>query len=180
MKLHLGCGKRYLDGFVHVDLAEFDHVDFITTLGNLEMIDAESVDEIYSSHAFEYYDRFAGLEVLKEWRRVLKWGGKIFLTVPDFDQLISIYAETKDLSKVIGPLFGRWDINQSFHYHKTVYNFTTLRNSLSEVGFREIKRFDPTEYLSSIDPNFDDHSLAFYPHMDKNGIPVSLAISALK
>ena len=26
MKLHLGSGKRYLNGYVHVDLADFDHM----------------------------------------------------------------------------------------------------------------------------------------------------------
>ena len=25
MKLHLGCGERYLDGYTHIDIAEFDH-----------------------------------------------------------------------------------------------------------------------------------------------------------
>ena len=26
-KLHLGCGKVYIPGFIHVDLMDFDHID---------------------------------------------------------------------------------------------------------------------------------------------------------
>ena len=28
MKLHLGCGKKYIDGFTHVDLQDYDHIDY--------------------------------------------------------------------------------------------------------------------------------------------------------
>jgi predicted SAM-dependent methyltransferase len=28
IKLHLGCGKRYIPGFIHIDLADYPHIDY--------------------------------------------------------------------------------------------------------------------------------------------------------
>ena len=56
MKLHLGCGKRYLDGFKHVDYSDFPHIDYIKPIYPLDFIKDRSVDEIYCSHALEYFD----------------------------------------------------------------------------------------------------------------------------
>ncbi len=180
MKLHLGCGKRFLPGFVHVDIQSFDHVNFVAGIDNLEFIESESVSEIYSSHSFEYFDRNQAREVLKEWRRVLTPGGAIFLTVPNFSALVEIYSKTKDLDAVIGPLFGRWDNSGKILYHRTVWDHLSLQLALESCGFDQVETFNPIEYLAGIDLQYDDYSLAFFPHMNREGIQVSLAIKAVK
>lgn len=180
MKLHLGCGKRFLPGFIHIDIADFPHVDFVSGIDNLSHIENGKVSEIYSSHSFEYFDRFEASKVLEEWRRVLIPGGSLYITVPDFNALLSIYQSTGDLNAIIGPLFGRWENKGEHIYHKTTWDYLTLSTVLQRTGFTEVSKFDPVEYLGAIDPNYDDHSLAFFPHMDRSGIQVSLAITALK
>ena len=62
-KLHLGCGERYLSSFIHVDINKLDHVDIVTSVDNLDMFEDDSIDEIYSSHVLEYFDKFESLEV---------------------------------------------------------------------------------------------------------------------
>ena len=49
MKLHLGCGKRCLEGFLHIDIADFDHIDYKSSVDRLPMIDDNSVDLIYAT-----------------------------------------------------------------------------------------------------------------------------------
>ena len=71
-KLHLGCGERYLNGYLHIDINKFDHIDHITSVDNLSMFDDNSIDEIYASHVLEYFDKFESISVLSEWYRVLK------------------------------------------------------------------------------------------------------------
>lgn len=182
MKLHLGCGKRQLKGFFHVDIADFPHIDFKSSVADLSFIRDSSVDQIYTSHTFEYFDRFEAVQVLAEWHRVLKRGGDIFITVPDFDKLIQIYNLTGLLQNITGPLFGRWDNSNAASpiYHKTVWNFADLKHALNFSGFVGIEEFNPKVYLNAIDPGYDDYSLAFHPHMDSLGIQVSLAIKANK
>ena len=109
MKLHLGCGKRYIPGFVHVDLVDLNHIDYRHAVDNLPMFQDDSVELIYASHVFEYFDRQeAALRVLTEWRRVLRTGGILRLAVPDFPALMKVYELSGDLNKILGPLYGRW------------------------------------------------------------------------
>ena len=100
MKLHLGCGERYLEGFIHVDLAQYDHIDYEMPVDNLEIFSDNSAEEIYASHVIEYFDREEIKLVLKEWNRVLKKNGVLRLSVPNFPELIKVYETSNDLSKM--------------------------------------------------------------------------------
>ena len=49
VKLHLGCGPRYLKGFIHIDLDDLPHIDYPKTdLSNLSML--HMIKEIYRFH----------------------------------------------------------------------------------------------------------------------------------
>ena len=178
LKLHLGCGKKYLVGFTHLDLDEFPHIDHIAPMHQLKMFSDNSVSTIYSSHALEYYDRDEVDQLLQEWKRVLAPKGTIYVTVPDFDALISIYRATGLLKSIIGPMYGKWPnlLTGESIAHKTVWNEKDLSEKVRVNGFTNISKFDPIEFLKKIDPDYDDYSLAYYPHMDKTGIQVSLAL----
>ena len=86
-KLHLGCGKRHIPGFVHFDLDDFPHIDYRHEITRLPEIKDGEAELIYCCHAFEYFDRQEAVGVLAEWRRALKPGGILRLAVPDFDAL---------------------------------------------------------------------------------------------
>jgi predicted SAM-dependent methyltransferase len=182
MKLHLGCGKRNFPGWVNVDLVDLPHIDYQNSLDDLSMFEDNSCDLIYSSHTLEYFDQYAARAVLAEWTRVLKPGGTLRLAVPDFDALIQVYKLTGELQKILGPLYGRMSIRTNTEeitvYHKTTYNFETLRELLVETGFNNVKKYDweKTEHAE-----FDDHSQAYFPHMHKkNGMLISLNVEATK
>ena len=181
MKLHLGCGKRYLEGYIHVDIAEFEHIDYQLPIDDLSTFKDNTIEEIYASHVLEYFDRNDVINVLTEWKRVLKHSGILRLAVPNFPKLVEVYQSSKDLSSILGPLYGKWDIgNQEFIYHKTVYDENSLKNVLEEVGFKNIKIWDWQEFFKE-QKDFDDHSQAYYPHMQKeSGIHVSLNLQCEK
>ena len=182
LKVHLGCWHRYIPGFIHVDLCDLPHIDYKTNIKNLPMFNDNSVQLIYSSHAIEYFDRDEIIKVLTEWYRVLCPGGILRLSVPDIEALIKIYTKSGDITKIIGPLYGKMTIKQesgeTLLYSKTVYDERSLSDLLIQVGFLTPKRWDwrLTEHST-----IDDHSQAYYPHMQKNsGILVSLNLEAKK
>ena len=178
MNLHLGCWHRYIPGFIHIDLCDMDHIDYKSDIGNLEFIENETVDYIYCSHALEYKNFDECKLVLKEWFRVLKSGGICRIAVPDFEKLIKLYNSTRDIDKIIGPLYGKMDLNENKIYHRCVFDFQKLEKLLNEIGFSSIKRYD---WRNTEHANIDDHSQAYYPHMDKeNGLLISLNIEAHK
>ncbi len=180
MKLHLGCWHREIPGFIHVDLCKMPHIDYNKDIGDLSFASNESVDYIYCSHALEYKDFEEAKEVLKEWKRVLKKDGLLRIAVPDFDQLIWLYNQKDcDLDFIIGPLYGKMEINNQIKlYHKTTYNFKKIKNLLESSGFKNVKRYNWKDTEHS---HIDDHSQAYFPHMDKeNGKLISLNVECLK
>lgn len=182
MKLHLGCGNRNFDGWTNIDLADFPHIHYQTSVDDLHMIENNSCDVVYSAHTIEYFCRDEINIVLGEWHRVLKPGGILRLAVPDFDALIKVYCETQDLSLILGPLYGKMKIStgssEEHIFHKTVYNFSQLETILEFNGFGNVKRYDWRTVEHSM---YDDHSQAYYPHMDKdNGLLLSLNVEGIK
>lgn len=181
MKLHLGCGRRYLDGYVHIDINKFDHIDYYAEVHNLSFINDNVVEQIYASHVLEYYDSEEVEMVLLEWKRVLKPGGELMIAVPNFDSLIKVYDLTNDISKVIGPIIGAWKLsNGNKIFHKLLFDFKSLKSLLEKVGFTNVDYWDWKQFIHDF-PDFDDHSQAYFPHMDKeNGIHISLNLKCHK
>lgn len=180
-KVHLGCGDKYLPGYVHVDLDKLPHVDYVQDIRDLSMFEDNSLDEIYSCHAFEYFDRQEVPEVLAEWKRALKPGGILRLAVPDFEGIVKVYLKYNDLEHqgILGPLFGRWPHSeQSNIYHRTVYDFKSLAKALTAAGFDSVERY---EHLEVMPEGYDDYAMAYVPHMDsENGILISLNVQCRK
>jgi len=182
MKVHLGCWHRHIPGFVHVDYCDMSHIDYKSGIDRLPFFADGSADLIYCSHALEYFDRVEAQAVLAEWVRVLRPGGILRLAVPDFPALIQVYQQTGDLNRVLGPLYGRMQIETEHGpktlYHKTVYDEPSLAQVMREAGLVEPQRWDwrTTEHAA-----IDDHSQAYFPHMQKDtGLLISLNMQARK
>jgi len=181
MKLHLGCGKRYLPGFVHVDVS-YDcgpHIDYCQSITDLTNFESESVELIYASHVFEYFPKEQVPDVLDEWRRVLQKEGVLRLAVPDFAALCDVYKMTGKLDYILGPLYGHWTTGEVKMQHATCYDIATLTNVLVDAGFYTIRGWDWRTVFADMD--YDDYSQAYVPHMDKDsGIHISLNLEAVK
>lgn len=160
MRIHLGCGKRDWPGWTNVDGADFPHVVHYDV--TLQHFHSDQADLLYSSHLLEYFDRDEGLEVLKNWYRVLKPGGVLRLAVPDWDNMIhALRFKGLGLEDILGPLYGKMQMDDRTIYHKTVYNYYELKAALKEAGFMNIRRYD---WKKTDHAEFDDHSRAHLPH----------------
>jgi predicted SAM-dependent methyltransferase len=176
MKLHLGCGSRYIPGFTHIDARNLPHIDIVGPVDSLPSIKTNSVDLIYTCHVLEHFKRNDVKHTLLEWFRVLKPGGELRIAVPDFSVLCDLYYKDRDLKKIIGPLYGRQDHEFNFHYN--TFDFNSLKDILISAGFRSVRRYNwrDTEHAQ-----VDDFSQAYIPHLDKtNGTLISLNVSCNK
>lgn len=167
---------------MHVDVSDYPHIDHRHDIRSLPMFADDAADLIYASHVLEYFDRVEVLDVLAQWRRVLRPGGVLRLAVPDFEALARVYLDSGDLGLVIGPLYGRWQAGPDLVlHHRTTYDFRSLAGVLGECGFRDVRRWDWREVFTGPLAGYDDYSQAYIPHMDKdNGLLISLNVEAVK
>lgn len=175
-RLHLGCGRRYIEGWTHVDVMDYPHVDLRCAVDRMPMIADESVSIAYGCHILEHFHRRDVSRVLAEWLRVLEPGGLLRVAVPDFEALAELYCTERDLGLVVGPIFGRGDYLYNIHYN--AFDFATLRRELERAGFGDVRRYDWRETEHA---HVDDYSQSYYPHMNKeHGLLLSLNVEAVK
>ena len=105
--IHLGCGEVNAPGFINVDTIPFSHVHYVQQVEDLRIFPSKYAELIYASHVLEHISHREVAKVLTEWYRVLKEGGILRLSVPDFDKLLKVYlAEERDIRAIIMPLIG--------------------------------------------------------------------------
>ncbi len=88
------------------------------------------------------------------------------------------YEDLLPLESFLGPLYGKMNMGSNTIYHKTTYDFKSLKNILIECGFKDVDYYN---WESTDHVKFDDHSQAYIPHMAKNnGTLISLNIECKK
>ena len=179
VRLHVGCEQRVIPGFIHVDIQEFPHIDHIARAEKLDFANDASIDLIYSSHVLEHYGRTEFMDPLREWHRVLKVGGTLRLSVPDFRACAKIYYERgleDGLSGLMGLICGGQ--KDEYDFHKMIYDEPFLTTALYEVGFWSVRAWD---WKNTDHTDIDDFSQAYIPHMEKEtGLHMSLNLEAVK
>jgi len=174
-KLHLGCGERYIPGFIHVDIRKSPCIDVIAFADKLPF-KSGSVDMIYACHLLEHFRRHQVENVLREWYRVLKRDSLLRIAVPDFEAIVDVYEKYKDVELIMGLLYGGQDYEYNFHH--VAFDFKYLEKLLIKVGFKNVHSYD---WRKTVHKDYDDFSQAYIPHMDKeHGILISLNVEGEK
>jgi hypothetical protein len=173
--VHLGCGSVAHPRFINVDARPAPHVHHVRGIDKLSCFQTGLADLIYVSHALEHFSHLKTVDVLTEWRRVLKDGGILRLSVPDFDRLLTIYhAAGNDVDAIAGILMGQQDYALNFHF--AVFTRTSLTRRLLAVGFREVREWAPnSDELTT----FGDYS-SYQIQIAGAWYPVSLNLEAVK
>ena len=178
MRFNIGCGWRdFGKDWIHIDGGDYDHLDSDDIF--IKEYESNSADLIYSSHFIEYLDREEVIPLLERWKEVLKPNGVLRLAVPNFEVYANLYSSGEyPLDNFLGVLYGKMPMGDETIYHKTVYDFHSLKSLLKNIGMKEIKKYNWEETSHS---EFDVHSQAYLPHMDKeNGTSMSLNVECKK
>lgn len=142
IRLNLGSGGDYIDGFVNVDLYA-DRADERYDIAKLPYAD-NSVDEIRAYHVVEHFDYMQIHLVLQEWYRVLKPGCKIKIETPDFLESCKEFVNADQDGKwnLYGHFFSTGWVNPGL-IHKFLFTEYELKKTMTFAGFRNITRCEP-------------------------------------
>lgn len=143
MKLHLGCGQRYLEGYINIDFPASKHTiqdksvaDIQTDITQLSY-PVSSIDEVRLHHVFEHFPRQIACGLLATWMLWLKSGGILRIEVPDFQRtsLIILNPFTSHRSKAVAlrHIFGSHEAPWGVHCEGWTIN--RLTELLKEMGF---------------------------------------------
>ena len=176
MLLHIGCGEINAPGFINLDAMSQPHVHIVTTnLFRLTMIPDNVADLIYMSHVLEHVSHRDIVATLREMHRILKDGGVLRISVPDFDSIIDIYQATAcDIKAIEQPLMGGQ--GHPFNFHYAVFNDAHLRRTMLESGYRETRTWNPEDCDYH---DFDDWASRNISR-DSREFAISLNIEAIK
>ena len=156
IKLHLGCGRNILDGWINTDSDKS-----LKRCGYLDVTEKfpyedNSVDYIFSEHMIEHISLQDGKFMLEESFRVLKNDGKIRISTPDLKFLIELYNDNKtDLQKkyvdynVNHPAYDVFTTIDTYVInnfvrawgHVFIYDKKVLKDLLESVGFTKVKSY---------------------------------------
>jgi predicted SAM-dependent methyltransferase len=180
-QLHLGCGTKYLPGFLNIDGNLFNRIDLWLDVRNGLPYPSNTVDSIYSTHMFEHFYPDELQSLLRECQRVLKPGGGIRLIVPNLASAISAYSQKQSawfddsFPRHFDSLGGRFS-NFVFcdGQHRTAFDFSYLDEVLRQSGFSEVEQSAEGKsrlYGSQAPP---------YEPGDSRDLPHSLYVEAFK
>ncbi len=148
LHLHLGCGPKYLPGFINVDGNLFRRHDLWLDLRNGLPFASESAASIYSSHVFEHFYPDELERLIAACHRVLRPGGGMRVVVPDMAAAVRAYLDGNDrffadFPRPHASLGGKLS-NLLFCEggHRQGLDFSYFEELLRSAGFGEILRGD--------------------------------------
>lgn len=157
VRLHLGCGGVRWKDFTNIDY--YPHLenqsdssrngciaDCYADIRKLGLDDC-SVDEIFTSHTFEHFTKWDGIELLNDWFRMLRKGGKLVIEMPDFWRCVFWLFHPLKRKRALGrsQFYGnQWD-KLEFETHRYLWSMREFTSTLHEVGFTTINASHRTE-----------------------------------
>jgi predicted SAM-dependent methyltransferase len=125
-----------LEDWIHIDIQPGKHIEVVTDFGDLPYDDG-TVDEIFVGDVIEHIPRWRTAEVLGEWNRVLKVGGKFSGRTPNLDRAMRDYAEGKiTLDDALSAIYAGG--KDEYHVHYISYTPTSLVQILERYGFGQV------------------------------------------
>lgn len=143
VRLDIGAGAKKFPGWLSVGLE--DHHDIRCDIRSLPLPD-DYADEAMAIHVVEHIHRWEVPDMLAEWRRVLKPGGRLIVELPElFKSCANALRDPNPYHGQIA-LFGDPSLRDELMMHKWCWSADELASELRAAGFRKIKFRDPEHH----------------------------------
>ena len=141
MRLHVGSGDKHWPGFLNCDA--YSDADVVTDCTKLPF-DADYADEIQAIHFVEHVSRMDVDNMIMDWHRVLKRGGKLVIEVPCLNKIAQrIVDGEKNIRLTTFGLFGDPRDKKPAMMHAWCYTKEELSNILEQAGFKAVTVMEP-------------------------------------
>jgi hypothetical protein len=156
VRLNLGCGDKILPGYVNVDVAASRagrSPDVLCDLHELTPFDTASADEVLAVHVVEHFWRWEVVDVLKEWARVLKPGGRMILECPNLLSACEEFLRNPTAGAGPGPegqrtmwvFYGDPAWEDPLMCHRWNYTPQSLAQVMAEAGLVNLRQ-EPAQF----------------------------------
>jgi len=135
--LHIG-GEIVKEGWEIFNIRPGKGVDYVRHTENHMRFGAEAFHQIYASHVLEHINCRMVIGALKEWYRVLKSDGKLYVSVPDMDVICGLFLD-KNISMenrvhLLEIIYGGH--SNQYDFHLFGYDLDILIGVLEAAGFK--------------------------------------------
>lgn len=147
MKLHLGCGRKKLPGWINCDLANNAYGVRPDVAADLRALpfDADTARTIMAIHVWEHFYLHEIDDIIEEWKRVMVPGGRLILEMPCLDKVARFLSTGK-----VHPALTLWalygdpsTIQSEADLHKWCWSMGQIENFLAYHGFHQIEFKEP-------------------------------------
>jgi ubiquinone/menaquinone biosynthesis C-methylase UbiE len=151
--LNLGCGKVKWPNWINID---FENSDLNADLRKLPF-PSDYADAIAAIHVLEHFYVWEVPDILQEWKRVLKPGGKIILELPCMDKVLKHMMQCVEQNVPMIANFtwfafwGDPKYQDPHMCHKWGYSLTSIKELIEAHGFNNIKFETPNYHFADRD-----------------------------
>lgn len=152
-KLHVGCGRYRIDGWLNADIDLRQDVDIFLDAREPLPFEADQFRFVFAEHLIEHLTFAEGSRFCSEVFRILRPGGVVRLSTPDMQFLLRYYedesSEAQSYTEYHTKEFLRLDVRSralvvsNFFYdfgHRLIYDWELMEELLREAGFERIER----------------------------------------
>lgn len=156
IRLNLGCGDKILPGYVNVDVVEAragKTPDVLCDLHQLHPFPDNYADEVMAIHVVEHFWRWEVEDILREWIRVLRPGGRMVLECPNLISACEEFLKNTELrsrpdqagQRTMWVFYGDPSWKDPYMIHRWGYTPDSLKRLMESVGLIKVVQ-EPAQY----------------------------------
>ncbi len=175
LNVHIGAGLINLQGWINLDARKFSHIHIQASDLELSMFSDQSLQQVYLCHVLEHFSYRDVGDILATLFKKLTPGGRIIISLPDFQKMVDVFHECgSEINVIRDALMGGQ--NYEYNFHKSMFTKNLLSKYLLDAGFNSVEEWAPAKVFGV---DLDDWSCRHIP-TPKGRRFISLNLLAVK